>query len=185
MPPRRPSRSVPPQPDFPSMPSYELYIVRHAIAADRGDEWPDDTKRPLTTRGINRFKDGLGGLKWLEVSIDEIFSSPLVRAKQTADLLSAGVPGTPPVKLLDALAPGHTPSVVMAQLAKAAKRQRIALVGHEPDLGEWVSYCLSGQPRGAIELKKAGACLLHFDGPPGAGTGRLRWLLTSGILRRL
>ena len=81
---------MPPQRDnAPSMPSYELYLVRHALAAERGDDWPDDTKRPLTTRGIQRFRDGLPGLTELEMSIEEIFSSPLVRAKQTADILAA------------------------------------------------------------------------------------------------
>jgi hypothetical protein len=43
------------------MPQCELYIVRHAIAAERGQEWPDDNKRPLTERGISRFKDGISG----------------------------------------------------------------------------------------------------------------------------
>src|SRR5918996_4259268 len=113
----------------------ELYLVRHAIAAERGDDWPDDDKRPLTERGIARFREAVNGLKALDVELDEIFTSPLVRAKQTADLLAAGVKGKPSVKLLDALAPGHSPAAVLAQLAKSAKRRRIALVGHEPGLG--------------------------------------------------
>ena len=79
-----------------SPPPCELYIVRHAIAAERGDEWPDDDKRPLTEKGVVRFKDGLAGLNWLDVGLDEIFSSPLVRAKQTADLLAAGISGKSP-----------------------------------------------------------------------------------------
>ena len=65
-------------------------------------------KRPLTERGISRFKEAVGGLKGLDATIDEIFTSPLVRARQTADLLAAGVDGRPTVKLLDALAPGHS-----------------------------------------------------------------------------
>ena len=117
------------------MPPCEIYLVRHAIAAERGDDWPDDSKRPLTERGISRFKEGVGGLKGLEAVIDEIFTSPLVRARQTADLLAAGVDGRPTVKVLDALATGHSPATVMAHLAKAAKRTRLAIVGHEPDLG--------------------------------------------------
>ena len=98
------------RPEADHMPPSELYLVRHAIAAERGDEWPDDTKRPLTERGISRFKEAVGGLKRLDVAIDEIFTSPLVRARQTADLLAAGVDGKPTVKMLDALAPGHTPA---------------------------------------------------------------------------
>ena len=76
----------------------ELYLVRHAIAAERGDEWPDDTKRPLTERGISRFKEVVRGLRRLDVPLDEIFTSPLVRARQTADLLAAGVEGKPAVQ---------------------------------------------------------------------------------------
>ena len=85
------------------MPPSEIYLVRHAIAAERGDDWPDDTKRPLTEEGISRFKEAVGGLKALDATIEEIFTSPLVRARQTADLLAAGVRGRPTVKLLDAL----------------------------------------------------------------------------------
>jgi phosphohistidine phosphatase len=177
-------RSVPPQPDdAASMPSYELYLVRHAIAAERGDDWPDDTKRPLTTRGIHRFKDSLPGVEELEVSIEEIFSSPLVRAKQTADLLAAGVPGTPPVKLLDSLAPGHSPTTVMTQLAKTAKRQRIALVGHEPDLGELAAH-LIGATRPLL-FKKGGMCRIDIGGLGPKRTGSLMWFVTPKVLRGL
>ena len=65
----------------------ELYLVRHAIAAERGEDWPDDDKRPLTARGVARFKESVDGMRRLGVEVDEIFTSPLVRAKQTADVL--------------------------------------------------------------------------------------------------
>src|SRR3990170_3384504 len=106
----------------------ELYLVRHAIAAVRGEEWPDDDKRPLTARGVARFKEEVEGLGKLDVTVDEVFTSPLVRAKQTAELLAAGLPGKPSVKVLDALAPGHAPASVLAQPARAARRRRMALV---------------------------------------------------------
>ena len=164
------------------MSSCELYIVRHAIAAERGDDWPDDTKRPLTTRGINRFKDGLGGLPSLDAAIDEIFSSPLVRAKQTADLLAAAV-GDPSVKILDALAPGHAPTALMGQLAKLAKRQRIALVGHEPDLGHLAAH-LIGASR-PLEFKKGGMCRIDVGKISSRATGSLVWFVTPKVLRKL
>jgi phosphohistidine phosphatase len=91
----------------------DLYIVRHAIAAERGDEWPDDSKRPLTEEGINKFKEVVEGLSRLDVEIDEIFTSPLVRAKQTATLLAHGLGNKTSVKTLEALAPGHSPRQVM------------------------------------------------------------------------
>jgi phosphohistidine phosphatase len=164
MSPPRLSRSVPPQPDDApvEMPSYELYLVRHAIAAERGDDWPDDTKRPLTTRGVNRFKDSLPGLKALDVAIDEIFSSPLVRAKQTADLLSGGTAGNPPVKLLDALAPGQAPAGVMGQLAAH-------LIG-------------ASRP---LPFKKGGMCRIDVGGLSPKTAGSLVWFVTPKMLRKL
>ena len=54
------------------MPPSEIYLVRHAIAAERGDDWPDDSKRPLTERGISRFKESVGGLTELDATIEEI-----------------------------------------------------------------------------------------------------------------
>src|SRR5687767_4577316 len=161
----------------------ELYLVRHAIAAERGEDWPDDDKRPLTELGISRFKEVIAGLKWLDVVVDEIFTSPLVRAKQTADLLAAGLPGKPAVKILDALSPGHTPTSVLAQLARAARRRRIILVGHEPDLGELAAH-LIGAGR-ALPFKKGGACRIDVESLTSRRAGALTWFVQPKILRRL
>jgi phosphohistidine phosphatase len=165
------------------MPLTELYLVRHAIAAKRGDEWPDDTKRPLTKRGISRFEECVTGLRELEVAVDEVFTSPLVRAKQTAEILAAGMDRNPPVKILEALAPGHTAKDVMTQLAKAAKRRRIALVGHEPDLGELAAH-LIGANR-AIPFKKGGVCRVDVESFTSRSAGTLIWFVGPKVLREL
>jgi phosphohistidine phosphatase len=161
----------------------ELYLIRHAIAAERGEDWPDDDKRPLTERGIARFKESVAGLKELDVAVDEIFSSPLVRAKQTADLLAAGLSGKPAVKILDALSPGHTPTSVLAQLARTARRRRIILVGHEPDLGELAAH-LIGAGR-ALPFKKGGACRIDVESLTSRRAGALTWFVQPRLLRRL
>ena len=161
----------------------ELYLVRHAIAADRGSEWPDDTKRPLTERGINRFKEAVKGLWHLDVQLDEIYTSPLVRARQTADLLAAGLDGKPPIKLLDALAPGHTSSSVMTQLARVAKRRRVALVGHEPELGELAAH-LIGAGR-ALAFKKGGICRIDLGSLTSKRAASLVWFLPPNVLRQV
>jgi phosphohistidine phosphatase len=161
----------------------ELYLVRHAIAADRGGEWPDDSKRPLTERGVNRFKDAVKGLRRLDVALDEIFTSPLVRARQTAEILAAGVEGKPPVKVLDALAPGHTPASVMTQLARVAKRRRIAIVGHEPELGELAAH-LIGAGR-ALAFKKGGVCRIDLGSLTSKRAASLAWFLPPTVLRQV
>ena len=165
------------------MPASELYLVRHAIAADRGDEWPDDTKRPLTVRGINRFKQVVRGLRRLGVELDEVWTSPLVRARQTADLLAAGLPGKPTVKVLDALAPGHTPAAVVAQLTKASRGGRLALVGHEPGLGELAAH-LMGATR-ALEFRKGGVGRIDLGALSGKRPGSLVWFLPPRVVRSL
>lgn len=161
----------------------ELYLVRHAIAAERGDEWPDDAKRPLTERGIARFRECVKGLSTLDVAIDEVFTSPLVRAKQTAELVAAGITGKPSVKILDPLAPGHTATAVMAQLARQAKRRRIALVGHEPDLGELAAHLLGTQR--AVPFKKGGVCRIDVETLTSRRHGSLIWFATPKMLRQL
>jgi phosphohistidine phosphatase len=161
----------------------ELYLVRHAIAAERGEDWPDDDKRPLTERGVARFKEVVAGLAELDVVVDEIFTSPLVRAKQTADLLAAGLSGKPAVKILDALAPGHTPASVLAQLSRNAKRRRIMLVGHEPDLGELAAHLIgAGRP---LLFKKGGVCRLEVETLTSRRPAALTWFLQPKILRKL
>src|SRR5690348_14219470 len=97
---------------------FTLYLVRHGRAAERGDEWPDDRKRPLTPQGIARFREVVRGLSALGVRIDVIFTSPLVRARQTADLLAAGLHPHPSVEITSVLAPGTRVADVIAALSK-------------------------------------------------------------------
>ena len=85
---------------------YSLYLVRHAIAAERGDEYPDDSKRPLTVAGIARFRKVARGLVgWASTSIS-ILTSPFERARQTADILAEQLRGHPQVVETEALVPG-------------------------------------------------------------------------------
>jgi phosphohistidine phosphatase len=161
----------------------DIYLIRHAAAAERGEEWPDDRLRPVTETGIARFKDVVKGLAWLDVEIDEIFTSPLVRARQTADLLALELGGKATVKVLDALAPDHTPGAVMSELARSARRRRVALVGHEPGLGELAAHLL-GSAR-ALPFKKGGVCLIAVQGLSSKRPGELGWFLPPKVLRRL
>jgi phosphohistidine phosphatase len=162
--------------------THELYLVRHGIAAVRGEQFPDDTKRPLTSHGIARMRREAEGLAALGVGFDIILTSPLVRAKQTADALATSVPGKPPVLTTEALAPGGTHAAIVDELAKHSRRTRIALVGHEPDLGELAARLIGAKK--AIELKKGSVCRIDVQSLPPAGPGRLRWLATPRMLRK-
>jgi phosphohistidine phosphatase len=165
------------------MAAIELYLVRHAIAAARGAEWPDDRRRPLTDRGRAKFKRATAGLKGLGLTMDEVLTSPLLRARQTAELLAGGLAECPPVGTLEALAPGHSPSQLISGLARLEGRRRLALVGHEPGLGELAAF-LTGSRR-AIPLRKGGVCRIDVHHPLGRACGVLVWLVTPRILKRL
>jgi phosphohistidine phosphatase len=162
----------------------ELYLVRHAVAAERGPNYPDDRERPLTSEGIARFKQVVEGLKAFDVKLELVLTSPLLRASHTAELLVAGIGGKPRLDTLEALQPGGRQTHVLEAIAKYSKRtKRIAIVGHEPDLGELTARLL--RARGTFEFKKGAVCCLELDGAMPTGPGTLRWLLPPRGLRKI
>jgi phosphohistidine phosphatase len=163
----------------------DLLIVRHAIAFERNARrWRDDRRRPLTPQGIQKFKKAAKGLKRLVVAPQQVLTSPYVRARQTADLLT-DVAKWPRASNCAALGHGGSPDDVILELRKLASR-RVALVGHEPDLSRLISYCIAkADARVAIELKKGGAACLVFASKPRVGGAQLQWLATPRSLRAL
>lgn len=160
-----------------------LYLVRHAIAAERGGEYPDDNLRPLTSKGAAKFREAVAGLARLDVAADTILTSPLVRARQTADILAKGLSGSPPVVETDALRPGAGFDEVVAAVADCDRVTTIALVGHEPGIGDLAGRLLrTSEPLG---FGKGAVCRIDFDQWPPKGGGQLRWFMTQKILRRL
>jgi phosphohistidine phosphatase len=163
----------------------ELYLIRHAVAGERGPAYPDDRLRPLTEEGTARFRQAVRGLAAMKITFDLILTSPLVRARQTAELLVSGLPGHPRMDTLDALAPGGRAPLIMEAIAQRSRQRlnRIALVGHEPDLGELAARLLGA--RGAIQFKKGAVCCIELQGRLAGGPGMLLWHLTPRVLRRL
>lgn len=164
----------------PTDPGIQLYLVRHAVAAERGDAWPDDTKRPLTPKGIQRFRRVVQGLRRIGALPDIVLTSPLVRAKQTADLLADGLTPHPPVVTADSLAPGGSFASFVEDLGRHAKAVRIACVGHEPDLGQLAARLIAA--RRPLAFKKGGACRIDLEALN--GPGHLIWFAPPRLLRR-
>ena len=162
---------------------YELYLVRHGLAEERGDAWPDDTKRPLTDEGISRMRKAARGLARLGVSVEVVLTSPLVRARQTAEILAGALDPRPSLVNVDSLAPDGAYASVVADLEKHARKTRLALVGHEPMIGEFAARILGS--RHPIEFKKGAVCRIDLEDLPPAGPADLRWMLTPKILRSL
>lgn len=161
-----------------------LYLVRHAIACEHdGVKWPDDDKRPLTHKGTARMREVVEGLLELDVELDLVITSPLVRAKQTADLIIAGWPDAPALLVNDALAPTGTPAGVAAVLSRHSKLKDIALVGHEPNLGHLAAFLIGA--RAPLSFKKGGVACIEMPTLPVVGPGQLTWHATPKMLRAL
>ncbi|HEX2453348.1 MAG TPA: phosphohistidine phosphatase SixA [Vicinamibacterales bacterium] len=166
------------------MATLEVYLIRHGLAAERGEDYPDDSKRPLTSEGIAKLRKEAQALDELGVSFDLILTSPLVRTRQTADTLAETMKSKPAVTPLDALAPAGTPVAVIQELGKHARNKRsVALVGHEPDIGELAARLISA--RTPIPFKKGAICRIDFEVLPPKGSGQLVWFLSPKMLRKL
>lgn len=159
-----------------------LYLVRHAIAAERETAETDDFHRALTPEGIKKMRHSAEVLRRLKVSISEIWSSPLVRARQTAELLAAEFDPAPRIEHLSALEPDAPPADALSQLSRRASQTNIAFVGHEPFMGECAAYLLTARMGGLVEFKKGGVCCFEVDDPGPPCRARLHWLLTPKIM---
>ena len=158
----------------------EIYLIRHGIAAERGT-YDNDDERPLVAKGIGKTQKVATKLQSIGVEFDLILSSPLVRAFQTAEiLLKAGLSST--LDTFTALKPGGSIQDWL-QWLEAIKAQnslnQLALVGHQPDLGNWTEMLVWGSIRNQIIVKKAGILGLRLpDSKEIIGNSEL-FLLTS------
>ena len=166
---------------------HACYLVRHAIAEERGPEWPDDTQRPLTAEGVTRLRQVARGLAALGTHFDQIVTSPLVRARQTADALARELQARTRVPqgdilVVPALAPDNPPDQAMRAVAAATDAVSLAIVGHEPDLGLLAAW-LIGADR-PLSFKKSAVCRIDVRRwPARQGAGSLVWFAPPKLLR--
>jgi phosphohistidine phosphatase len=163
----------------------DLYLIRHAVAQKRDAErWPDDSKRPLTPEGEERFRRAAGGILRLVPEVGVVLSSPFIRTWQTAEIMEqAGWPAPVPTEELE---PDHSPRKILKALARyAGAKESVALVGHRPQLHDLASYLLTGNTRARIQIKKGGVVSFSFDHSPESGKGYFEWLLTPEALQAM
>ena len=160
----------------------DLYIVRHAWAGDRDDSrWRDDGMRPLTAEGKERFARVVKKLVGAGVTPTVIATSPLVRCRETAELLAAALDG-PKIVELDELRPGsNLEGLLRWTVRQAAKHPQIAWVGHAPDVSRLVA-ALIGDGGSLIHFAKGAVAAIRFDGEPTLAVGELQWLASAKML---
>ncbi|HEY2803601.1 MAG TPA: histidine phosphatase family protein [Actinomycetota bacterium] len=163
----------------------DLYLVRHALAHDRSSErWPNDADRPLTPEGEKAFLAAARGLKQVARVPDIVLSSSFARAWRTAELLTQGA-GWPEPESFRPLEADRPATEVVPGLASYAGHRRVALVGHEPGMGELAWLLLEGSAKeDVIRFKKGAVARIDAGDPPAAGGGVLRWLIVPKALRK-
>jgi phosphohistidine phosphatase len=159
-----------------------LVIIRHAVAVPR--ETPDmpDDERPLTAKGRKRFREAARGLAASLRRPEALLTSPLPRARQTAQIAAKAWGKLEPTDT-PALAGGTFEELALA-LAPYGEKDTVAIVGHEPDLSELLARLLGTPHAERLTFRKGGAALVEVKGPLPDG-GSLVWYLPPRILRAL
>ncbi|MEW5855478.1 MAG: phosphohistidine phosphatase SixA [Myxococcota bacterium] len=155
-----------------------LVLLRHGIAEDSAPA--GDAKRALTNEGRKKVHDVCEALAGMDLGIERILSSPLVRAAQTAQILRE-VLKLGKVEESNALLPEAQPSAATSPI-RALKASCVALVGHEPHLGRYTAWSVGG---GQFDIRKSGVVILEGSGLPGPGGGAVVGLFAPRHLRPL
>jgi phosphohistidine phosphatase len=158
-----------------------LYIVRHAWAGERGDpRWSDDSLRPLTPEGIERFTGVVRALVGRGFAPSRIATSPYTRCRETAEIMAQCVAGGPVIDEHIGLEPGSDLEALL-DWTNDQGLDEVCWVGHSPDV-EGLAAALIGDGGSNIRFAKGAVAAIEFDGTAAADTGELHWLVTAKSL---
>ena len=161
----------------------KLYIIRHAWAYEHGDpRWPDDRKRPLETEGAERMARVIDAIRSRGFAPEIIATSPYLRCRQTADVVSANLSAKPRIVELAALAPGSD-FPALAQWTAGTECESVAWVGHAPDVGSLAALVI-GDGSASVRFPKGAVAAIRVEDEIGVDVacGELEWLATAKIL---
>lgn len=159
-----------------------IYFLRHASAGTHMANPKKDEKRGLDADGIEQCGSMGRALAALDAQVDVIISSPLKRATQTASLVGNEIGYEGKLEMENALRPGATFTEFRRLLENYAKQDAILLVGHNPNLSEFLGRIISqGTTEAAVELKKAAVAKVEVN----RNSGLLHWCVTPKLVRAL
>jgi len=157
-----------------------IYFLRHASAGKSMLNPKKDERRPLDEEGILQSRYVGRMLANLDVQVDQIISSPLKRARQTASLVANELAFESALQADDALRPDAELEQFQSTLARYRKYDAVMVVGHNPSLTEFLSKSISaGTGAAQIDFKKGAVAKVEMNGR----TGTLHWLVTPKIAR--
>ncbi len=152
-----------------------LYFLRHGDAGTQASGMADD-ERLLTDDGIAALRSAAPLWRRLNLRPDVVLTSPLARARQTADLFCEAIGGEPIAD--DGLRPGASWGNLARAMSVHPDARRVLFVGHEPDLSSAIAE-LSGA--GSVRMRKGSLACLEFYGVPEPGAGEIAWLLDPDL----
>jgi phosphohistidine phosphatase len=162
-----------------------LFLLRHGLAVEREEfNFANDEFRPLTPKGKRQLRKIAAALRAMELRFDVILSSPLVRARQTAEIVAAELKLRKRIALANELKPGGgAKKLVLKILAQKINSGDVLLVGHEPDLSQLISLLVTGGRDAGFALKKAGLAKLEIEKLRAGKCATLAWLLTPAQMK--
>ena len=159
-----------------------IYFLRHASAGERVANPRKDEKRALDKEGIEQCGYIGRALAAIEVQVDSIISSPLKRATQTASLVANEIGHEGKLQIDPGLRPAATFSDFRRLLDKYAKQESIMVVGHNPNLSEFLGRIISDSGcEAAVDLRKGAVAKVETR----RNSASLHWCLTPKVLRTL
>jgi phosphohistidine phosphatase len=161
----------------------DLFILRHGDANITTKKLVDDSKRSLSDAGVKEIENVSELFSKFEIKFDWIYSSPLKRAKQSAEIISKKQKKSKFVEL-DELKPEGSVEAVCKKLSKQ-KEATTLIVGHNPLLVNLVSYIISPANRPRLSLKKGGLVKIKTLALEPHLSGELEWLLAPKMIRKI
>jgi phosphohistidine phosphatase len=161
-----------------------VYILRHAIAVERGTAGYPNDDRPLTEDGKEKMAKAAKGIAELVDDVDVILTSPLIRAHDTARIVARALGVEQKLEVCKDLMPGSSIKDLLSYLSKFKGLHSIMVVGHQPDLG-YLASALLGSDESIVEFKKGALSAIEVSTLPPRSKGKLIWHLQPKHLRAL
>jgi phosphohistidine phosphatase len=160
----------------------EIWVLRHAKAEEAGPAGSDEL-RPLTPGARKSMRSVAQAIARLEPKLDAILTSPLLRARQTAEPVARALGRRDLLIETESLSPGADPKEILREIGKRRLGGAL-LVGHMPHLGRLLGYLLTGRSNAMINIRKAALARIEFDGDAPKPPGTLVLFLTSKELAK-
>lgn len=162
-----------------------LYLVRHAEAVAVGGSILRDADRSLSLRGEEDSALMGRSLARLDPNVDIVITSPLVRAKQTGEIMGEELSDHALFHISEHLAPGFSHTALLEELIDLSGGGSIVAVGHQPDISMFISYLIADKTHAAVAMEAGAIAFVRVQNIAGRVESQLRWLLTPGAVKSL